>query len=113
ADLVATLSALATRGGGGTSSPLKSLRPADLRLQATALALSAMVWAFTFLFPGASVRVRSVPLEFTHVPPGLTVASQSRDTVEVWLRGNDFILDSLDLQSLAARCDLSGRREGE
>jgi diadenylate cyclase len=111
-DLVAALNALTTRAASGTSRSLGGVRPMDLRLQAAALALSAMVWGLTFLFPGASVRVRSVPLEFTHVPPGLTIASQSVDTVEVWLRGSDFVFDSVNLEALVARCDLAAAHEG-
>ena len=71
-----------------------------------------MVWGLTFLFPGASVRVRSVPLEFTHVPTGLTVASQSVDTIEVWLRGSDVFFDSVDLGAMVARFDLAAAHEG-
>jgi diadenylate cyclase len=111
-DLVAALNALTTKGTGETSRPLRAGAPADVGLPAAALALSAMVWGLTFLLPGASVRVRSVPLEFTHVPDGLTIASQSVDTVEVWLRGSDFIFDSVDLAALVARCDLAAAHEG-
>jgi hypothetical protein len=111
-DLVAALSALTTRTAGQLTNPLRALRPTDLRLPATALALSAMVWGLTFLFPGASVRVQSVPLAFTHVPPGLSIASQSVDVVEVWLRGSDFIFDSVNLGALVARCDLTVAHEG-
>jgi diadenylate cyclase len=110
--LVAALSAFATTPASGASSVLPALRPTDFKLPATALSLAAMVWCVAFLFPGASVRVRSVPLEFTHVPPGLTIASQSVDTVEVWLRGSDFVLDSVDLEALVARCDLGAAHEG-
>ena len=111
-DLATALSSFTTAPADGMSNPLRTLRPVNLRLPAAALALSAMVWGVTFLFPGASVRVRSVPLEFTHVPPGLSIASQSVDTVDVWLRGSDFILDSVDLEALVARCDLAGAHEG-
>jgi hypothetical protein len=112
ADLVVALSALTARAAARTSRSLRAVRPTDLRLQAAALALSAMVWGLTFLFPGASVRVRSVPLEFTHVPPGLTIASQSVETVEVWLRGSEFIFNSVNLEALVARCDLASAHEG-
>jgi diadenylate cyclase len=111
-DLVVALNALATKATGEASGSLRGVRPTDLRLPAAALALSAMVWGLTFLFPGASVRVRSIPLEFTHVPPGLTIASQSVDTVDVWLRGSDFIFDSVSLEALVARCDLAAAHEG-
>ena len=112
ADLTAALNVLTTSIPAGAARSLPSLRPTDLRLPATAVALSAMVWGLTFLFPGASIRVRTVPLEFTHVPPGLTIASQSVNTIEVWLRGSDFFLDSVDLGALVARCDLASAREG-
>jgi hypothetical protein len=110
--LVDALSALTTTAAYEVSRSLSALRPQDLRLPAMALALSAMVWGLAFLLPGASVRVRSVPLEFTHVPEGLTIASQSAETVEVWLRGSDFIFDSVSLEGLVARCDLATAHEG-
>jgi hypothetical protein len=109
--LVAELTALTTVAPGAARS-LTTLRPVHLGLPVAALALSAMVWGVTFLFPGASVRVRSVPLEFTHVPTGLTVASQSVDTIEVWLRGSDFFFDSVDLGAMVARFDLAAAHEG-
>jgi diadenylate cyclase len=112
AALTAALNDLATMPTGTVARRLRALQPTDLRLQATALALSAMVWGLTFLFPGASVRVRSIPLEFTHVPPGLTIASQSAETVDVWFRGSDFVLDSISLEALVARCDLATAHEG-
>jgi uncharacterized protein (TIGR00159 family) len=91
---------------------LRSLRSPQLGLQAIALALAAIVWSVTFLFPGRSVRVRTVPVELTNVPPGLTVAGQSTNTLEVWLRGNQFLFDTVDLDTLVARCDLSRVHEG-
>jgi diadenylate cyclase len=111
-DLVAALNALTTRAGGEASGALRAVQPTGFRLPAAALALSAMVWGLTFLFPGASIRVRSVPLEFTHVPPGFTIASQSVDTVEIWLRGSDFVFDSVNLEALVARCDLADAHDG-
>lgn len=111
-DLTSALTGLTTTPAQDISSSLRTLRLTDFKLQATALGLSAMVWGLVFLFPGASVRVRSVPLEFTHVPPGLTIASQSVDTVEIWLRGSDFIYDSVNLSGLIARCDLAAAHEG-
>jgi uncharacterized protein (TIGR00159 family) len=111
-ELTSALTALTTMTNGGTTRTLQLLRPADVRLLMTALALAAGVWILTFLFPGASVRVRSVPLEFTNVPHGLTIASQSADAVEVWLRGSDFVLDSVNLASVVARCNLATAHDG-
>jgi uncharacterized protein (TIGR00159 family) len=111
-DLEAALNDLATMSDRGTVRSLRSLRPADLKLQAAALGLSALVWSLMFLFPGTSVRVRTVPVELTNVPAGTTIASQSAGTVEVWLRGSDFVFDSVNLGSLVARCNLAAAHEG-
>jgi diadenylate cyclase len=111
-DLLVALNALTAGATETTSRSPWAVRPTNLRLPVTALALSAMVWGLTFLFPGASVRVRSVPLEFTHVPPGLTIASQSVGAVEVRLRGSEFIFNSVNLDALVARCDLARAHEG-
>ena len=89
------------------------LRSPELGLQATALALAALVWGVTFLFPGRSVQVRTVAVEFTNVPPDLMVVGQSADTLQVWLRGNQFLFDTVDLSSLAARCDLGSAQAGD
>ena len=112
AELEATLAALTTPRDGTASSSLRALRPADLKLQAAALGLSALVWSLTFLFPGSSVRVRTVPVELTNVPAGMSIASQSADTVDVWLRGSDFVFASVNLEALVARCDLKAAHEG-
>jgi DNA integrity scanning protein DisA with diadenylate cyclase activity len=112
ADLEASLTALTTSAGDDGARSLKALLPRDLRLQAAALSLSALVWGLMFVFPGTSVRVRTVPVELTNVPAGMTIASQSAGTVEVWLRGSDFVFDSVNLGSLVARCNLASAHEG-
>jgi uncharacterized protein (TIGR00159 family) len=87
-------------------------RSRELGLRVTALALAALVWGITFLFPGRTVRVRTVPVEFTNVPQGLIITGESSETLQVWLRGNQFLIDTLNLDTLAARCDLSSAHEG-
>jgi hypothetical protein len=57
--------------------------------------------------------VRTVAVEFTNVPPDLMVVGQSADTLQVWLRGNQFLFDTVDLSSLAARCDLGSAQAGD
>jgi uncharacterized protein (TIGR00159 family) len=81
-------------------------------LAGSAVLVAALVWALTFLFPSRAVRVRVVPIEFTSVPAGLTVASQSADTLRVRLRGNPFLLDAVNDEDLIARCDLARAHEG-
>jgi hypothetical protein len=56
--------------------------------------------------------VQTLPVEFTNVPPGLTITAQSTNTLEVWLRGNQFLLDTVDLNTLVARCDLNRAHAG-
>ena len=60
---------LTTLASDGKSRSLQGLLPRDVRLQAAALGLSALVWSLMFLFPGTSVRVRTVPVELTPVAP--------------------------------------------
>jgi uncharacterized protein (TIGR00159 family) len=109
--LKAALTAVSRQGG---IEPIRrrTRRLPELGLQATAVALAALVWGVTFLFPGRSVEVRTVPVELTNVPAGLIVAGQSSATLQVWLRGNQFLFETVNLGSVAARCDLSAAHEG-
>jgi uncharacterized protein (TIGR00159 family) len=109
--LVTALSAVSDRQG---PDPVRqrTRRLRELGLQATAVALAALVWGVTFLFPGRSVQVRTVPVEFTNVPAGLIVSGQSSATLQVWLRGTQFLFDTVNLGGVAARCDLSAAHEG-
>jgi len=52
-------------------------------------------------------------VEFTNVPPGITIAAQSTDGVQVWLRGTDCLFDSVKLEVLVARCDLKSAHDGK
>ena len=95
-----------------TAVRFRALRPANFRLLTAALGLAIAVWSAAFLFPGRSVRVQTVPLEFTDVPAGLTVAEQSTDVVQVWFRGTDFVFQTAGLQRVVARCDLGSAHAG-
>jgi hypothetical protein len=113
-ELLATSSAL-TGGRPARRGPFGvGLRAPELALIATAIALAAAVWSLAFLFPGRSVRVRAVPIEFVNLPSGLTIAAQSidTDTVQVWLRGNQFLLDTVNLDALVARPNLGSAHQG-
>ncbi len=87
-------------------------RAAHVKLALIAITISALVWSVTFLVPGTAVRVRTIPIEFTNVPIGLAIAAQSTETVNVWLRGTDFLLDSATLDTAVARCSLAGAHPG-
>jgi len=111
-DLLATLTSLVNRSSSRSGSFAAAFRAINPGLITTALALAALIWSVTFLFPGRSVRVRRVPVEFTNVPAGLTIAAQSTDSVEVWLRSNQFLFDTVNLDTVVARCDLTAARQG-
>jgi uncharacterized protein (TIGR00159 family) len=111
ASLESTLAGL-TDSASHTTAPRIAFRGPELGLKAAALALAGLVWSVTFLFPGRSVREQTVPVEFTNVPARMTIVSQSTDRVQVWLRGTDFLFDSVDLDALVVRCDLAGAHEG-
>ncbi len=89
---------------------------AHIRLTAGVIAasfvLSALVWSATFLLPGKSVRVQTVPVELTNVPAGLIVDTQSAQTIQVWLRATDFLFESVNLSDVVARCDLASAHAG-
>jgi uncharacterized protein (TIGR00159 family) len=110
--LAAALESMTGRPSRRSALSRRVLRSQELKLQATAVGLAALVWSVTFLFPGRSVWVRTVPVEFTNVPPGLIVTGESTDTLQVWLRGNQFLFETVDLNTLAAHCDLRAAHEG-
>lgn len=111
-DLETTLHALTT-STNSVAAPKRPFRPQELGLRIAAVGLAALVWSVTFLFPGRSVREQTAPVEFTNVPSGMTIAGQSTGEVQVWLRGTDFLFDSVNLEALVARCDLSSAHEGQ
>jgi uncharacterized protein (TIGR00159 family) len=87
-------------------------RTSELGMVGAALGLSAVIWSVTFLLPGRTVRMQAVPIEFSDVPAGLTIASQSTTAIQVWVRASDFVFDSFNLAELVARCDLATARAG-
>jgi len=92
--------------------PRRLFKTVEFRMGLAALALSILVWTVTFLVPGRSVRMETMPVEFTDVPAGLRIAAQSADSVQVWVRASEFALDYLNTGGVVARCDLSSAHEG-
>lgn len=84
----------------------------DLGLKAGALALAAVLWSITFVTTGTTVRTRVVPIEFTRLPRGLAIVSQSAESVQVQLRGGSWLLDSVNLDTMTATLDVAQLREG-
>ena len=42
----------------------------------------------------------------------MTIAARSTEVVHVWLRGSGFLFESVNLNTVVARCDLSTAHEG-
>jgi diadenylate cyclase len=84
----------------------------NLGSKAAALAIAAAIWSISVLLAGTTVRSMSVPVEFSDVPAGMEVSSQSADQVEAQLRGNAWLMDSLSISRLVVRVDLSGAAPG-
>ncbi len=87
-------------------------RSATIGLLAASAGLAAALWAAVLFFPGRSLRVQTVPLELTDIPAGLSVAEQSADSVQVWLRGSDFMFETAGLQDIVVRRSLAAAHNG-
>jgi YbbR domain-containing protein len=53
-----------------------------------------------------------IPIEFTRLPRGLAIASQSDARVQVQIRGSSWLLDSVNLDTMTARLDLAPLQAG-
>ncbi|MGC2210437.1 MAG: diadenylate cyclase [Candidatus Korobacteraceae bacterium] len=91
----------------------ESLRPRlrryffkNLDLKFAALGLAAVIWGMSFLASGATIRTLSIPVEFSNVPPGMEVVSQSADTLDIQVQGSPWIMDSVSLSKYVGRFDL-------
>ena len=87
-------------------------RFATTGLITASVGMAAALWAAVIFVPGRSVRVQTVPLELTDVPAGLSVAEQSADSVQVWLRGSDFVFETAGLQDIVVRRSLAAAHNG-
>jgi uncharacterized protein (TIGR00159 family) len=83
----------------------------EIGLQAVAAAIAFAIWA-SALYTGSAVRVRTVPIEFTNVAPGLRITGQSAVAADVRLRGSSWLLDSLATDQVVVRVNLAGLGEG-
>jgi hypothetical protein len=115
-ETVATASALLASVRTLMPSPARSLRwqvlnRRELGLQAVAATIAFAIWA-SVLYPGSAVRVRTVPIEFTNLAPGLRITGQSAVTVEARLRGSSWLLDFPGTDQVVVRVNLAGLSEG-
>jgi hypothetical protein len=77
-----------------------------------ALALAGVVWIMSFVVSGTTIRTVSVPVVFDNVPAGMEISQQSAYRLDVQLRGNPWIMDSVNPGKLVADFDLGGAEPG-
>jgi diadenylate cyclase len=92
--------------------PSATRRPGQLASGATTLALALVIWAAASWLTGTVERTRTVPLDVTHVSPGLTVVDQTATSAQVRVRGAAAAVDGLDPSTLTAHLDLMGLEPG-
>jgi YbbR domain-containing protein len=81
-------------------------------LKLMALLFSSGLWLFVMTSQKTNV-VMSLPLELDALPPGLVVASEKPDNVEVQLHGLRAALSRVSPESLRVRVSLVGARPGD
>jgi diadenylate cyclase len=112
AQLAATLEGLLSPPRQSRGSRLRRLFSKNLDLKFAALGLAGVIWGMSFLASGATIRMFSIPIEFSNVPAGLEVNYQSADALEIQVQGSPWILDSVNLGKSVGRFDLGGIQPG-
>jgi diadenylate cyclase len=84
----------------------------NLDLKFAAFGLAAVIWGMSFLASGATIRTISIPIEFSNVPSGMEVISQSADTLDIQVQGSPWIMDSVSLSKYVGRFDLKNVHPG-
>jgi diadenylate cyclase len=111
AELLEALLGASRRQPAGFLIRLRRALTSRIRLKLAAVGLAAVIWSMSFL-TSAVVRIVSVPVEFSNLPPGMEITASSGDTLEVELRGSAWLINTLDLSGLVARFDLAGAHQG-
>lgn len=81
-------------------------------LKVAALALAASLWVFVTTSEKGEI-VLSAPVELDALPPGLQVAGERPESVDVQLHGLRAVLGRLGPEHVRARVSLAGVRPGE
>ena len=81
-------------------------------LKLAALVLSVALWLFVMTSEKAEL-VLAAPVEFDEIPPGLVVAGERPESVDVQLHGLRAVLARLGRDEVRAKVSLAGVRQGE
>lgn len=85
---------------------------AHLGFKLAALGLASLIWTFSWMETGSTIRSVSLPVEFVNIPRGMDVRDQSTDRLYVQLRGKSWMMDTIGVARLVARFDMSEAKEG-
>jgi uncharacterized protein (TIGR00159 family) len=111
--LVAMMESLTTPPRIPAPARLRRWLFADKGYKLAAAGIAAVLWLMSLLGAGATVRTVSVPVEFSGVPSGMEIATQSATHLEVQLRGPSWLLSSLQMTGLVARFKVGNTSSGE
>lgn len=109
---VAALEGLLSPVHEGMATGVRRFFVTNLGLKFAALGLAGLFWGMSFLASGTTIRTLSVPIEFSNVPAGMVVGSQSADTLEVQVRGSPWIMDSVNLGRVVGSFNMGGLGAG-
>lgn len=84
----------------------------NLRVKGAAAGLALVIWFLSFVATGTTTRTVAVPVEFLNVPPGMDIADQSDNRVDVELRGKSWLMDTGRVTSAIAHFNLQNAHEG-
>lgn len=84
----------------------------DARLKLISAGVAVMLWAISITATGSTIRIVSVPVEFSDVPRGLTVVEQSAPRMTLQLRGSSWLINYGDLSRLVVHFSLRNAQEG-
>ena len=111
ATLVESLNSLAPKRTRSWGASLRAIVTANWRFRLAALSLAGLVWGLSLITSDTIIRNLTVPVEFSNVPATLYILNQPARTVNVELRGNQWVMGSV-ISGLTAILDLSGADEG-
>jgi len=79
---------------------------ADFNYKLASVGLAVLLWLLSMWGTSAAVRTIRVPVEFSRVPAGMEITSQSALSLDVQIRGPGWLLASAQLTGITARFDL-------
>jgi uncharacterized protein (TIGR00159 family) len=85
---------------------------ADAKLKLMAAGIAALVWSTSLVSTGSTIRIVSVPVEFSDVPRGYNLAEQSAPRITLQLRGSNWLMNTASLSQLMVHFSLRSSQEG-